>query len=41
MLKIGDYVWLQKGPKPYKFDNQYTGPYLVLHASANGNVRIK
>ena len=37
-LKIGDYVCLQKGPKPHKFDNQYAGPYLVLDVSANGNV---
>ena len=40
-LKIGDYVWLQKGPKPHKFDNQYTGPYLVLDVSKNGNVKIQ
>jgi hypothetical protein len=40
-IKIGDSVWLASGPKPHKFDDQYSGPYLVLETWDNGNVKIQ
>lgn len=40
-IKIGDSVWLLKGPKGHKFDNQYSGPFLVLNTWENGNVKIQ
>ena len=39
-IKIGDNVFLLKGGKIKKLDNQYTGPHEVLDALGKGNVRI-
>lgn len=39
-LKIGDFVFLLKGPKPGKLEDHYTGPHEVLEISPNGNVKI-
>ena len=40
-FKIGDFVWLQSGPKPHKFENQYSGPYLIIEIWGNGNVKLQ
>ena len=29
-FKLGDYVYLLKGPKPKKFGDHYTGPLKIL-----------
>ena len=41
MFKIGDFVWLQSGPKPHKFENQYSGPYLIIETWENDNVKLQ
>ena len=39
-FKIG--VWLLKGGKPYKLENQYEGPYTIIEiVNDKGNVKIK
>ena len=40
-FKIGDFIWLQSGPKPPKFENQYSGPYLIIEVWSNGNVALQ
>ena len=40
-FKVGDLVFLQKGPKPHKFDNRYTGPHPILEILLNENIRIE
>jgi len=40
-FKLGDQVFLLKGPKPGKFGDQYTGPHEVLEILNRNNVRIK
>ena len=39
-MKIGDNVFLLKGGKIKKLDNQYTGPYEILEVLGKGNVKI-
>ena len=39
-FKVGDYVFLLKGPKPKKFGNHYTGPHKILEIISKTNVRI-
>ena len=39
-IKIGDDVFLSKGGKIIKLDNQYTGPHEVLDVLGKGNVKI-
>ena len=39
-FKIGDYVYLLKGPKLNKFGDHYTGPHKILEIIDNTNVRI-
>ena len=39
-IKIGDTVFLLKGEKIKKLDNQYTGPHEVLDVLRKGNVKI-
>ena len=39
-FKIGDYVFLLKGPKPNKFGNHYSGPHKILEVINSTNVRI-
>ena len=41
IFKIGDFVWLQSGPKPHKFENQYSGPYLIIETWENGNAKLQ
>ena len=40
-FKTGDYAYLLSGPKPGKFDDQYSRRYLIIETWENGNVRIK
>ena len=40
-FKRGDFVFLLKGQKPHKFEDQYTGPFEVEQVYDNYNVRIK
>lgn len=39
-FRIGTNVFLEKGPKPNKLENRYTGPYRVLQVLSNNNVKI-
>ena len=39
-FKLGDYVYLLKGPKPNKFGDHYTGPHKILEIIDNTNIRI-
>ena len=39
-FKVGDYVFLLKGPKPNKFGNHYSGPHKILEVINSINVRI-
>ena len=39
-MKIGDNVFLCKGGKIKKLDNQYTGHHEVLNVLGKGNVKI-
>ena len=34
-------VFLLSGPKPKKFENQYSGPYKISEVLGNGNVKIQ
>ena len=40
-FKRGDFVFLLKGKKPRKFEDQYTGPFRVDRVLNNYNVRIR
>ena len=40
-LRVGDYVFLQSGPKPGKFGDHYSGPYKILELINKNNVRIR
>ena len=38
---VGDYVFLQKGPKPKKSGDHWTGPHKILEVFPNKNVHIE
>jgi len=38
--KIGDFVYLLKGKKKYKFDDEYIGSYEIVEILENNNVKI-
>lgn len=40
-FKVGEPVFLLKGPKPGKLGDQYTGPFEVLELLEKGNLRIQ
>ena len=40
-FRVGDYVFLLKGPKPGKFGDHYTGPHRILEVISKSNVKIK
>ena len=40
-FKVGDYVFLLKGPKPGKFGDHYTGPHKILQVINKFNVKIQ
>lgn len=40
-FKVGESVFLLKGPKPGKLGDHYVGPYEVLELLDKGNVRIR
>ena len=40
-FKVGDFVFLQSGPKPGKFGNHYFGPYKILEVLNKNNVKIQ
>ena len=40
-FKVGDYVFLLKGPKPGKFGDHYTGPHEILEVINKKNVKIQ
>ena len=40
-FKKGDYVFLQKGPKAKKLEDQFSGPYEIVEVLGKGNVKIK
>ena len=40
-FKVGNYVFLLKGPKPGKFGNNYTGPRRILEVISKNNIKIK
>ena len=40
-FKVGDYVFLLKGPKPGKFGDHYTGPHKILEVINKNNVKIQ
>ena len=40
IFNVGDLVFLQKGPKPHKFGDRYTGPHKILEILPSENVRI-
>ena len=39
-FKLGDYVYVLKGPKPNKFGDHYTGPHKILEIIDSNNIRI-
>ena len=39
-FRIGDYVYLLKGPKPNKFGDHYTGPHKILETIDDVKVKI-
>lgn len=40
-FSVLDYVWLLKGGKIHKFQDQYQGPFKIIETFPNGNVRIE
>ena len=40
-FRVGDYVFLLKGPKPGKLGDHYTGPHKVLEIINKSNVKIQ
>ena len=38
---VADYVFLQKGPKPKKLGDHWSGPHRILEVFPNENVRIE
>ena len=40
-FKVGDYVFLLKGPKPGKFGDHYTGPHRILEVISKNNIKIQ
>lgn len=40
-FKVGESVFLLKGPKPGKLGDHYTGPHEITAILTKGNVRIK
>ena len=38
---VGDYVFLQKGPKPKNLGDHWTGPHKILEVFPNENVCIE
>lgn len=39
-FRVGDYVFLKKGPKPHKLEAQYTGPHKILEILGPVNIKI-
>ena len=39
-FSVGDYVFLQKGPKPKKLGDHSTGPHRILEVFPNENVDV-
>jgi len=35
--KIGDFIYLLKGKKKHKFDDEYIGPYEIVEILENNN----
>ena len=40
-FRVGDYVFLLRGPKPGKFGDHYTGPHKILEVINKTNIRIQ
>lgn len=40
-FQVCDDVWLLKGGKIRKFEDQYSGPYQIVETLPDGNVRIQ
>ena len=40
-FKIGDYVFLLKGPKSNKFGDHYSGPHKILKIINENNIKIQ
>jgi len=38
--EIGDFVYLLKGKKKHKFDDEYIGPYEIIELLENNNVKL-
>lgn len=39
-IKVGNFVYLQSGPKPHKLGDHYSGPHKVLQILPNNNIKI-
>ena len=40
-FKVGDFVFLQSGPKPNKFGDHYSGPYKILQVLNRNNIKLE
>ena len=40
-FKIGNFVCFESGTKSHKFENQYSGPYLVFEIWENGKIKLQ